>query len=119
MSRLFWIVIAMLGGGLLLLMLNDSTGDTLGLDNDRFGSLVYLGALALVVGAGILGRRAHWGASLRGFALWLLIVLVLVAGYQYRYELQDIGSRVTAGLIPGSPMSAFDGDGRATVTLDK
>ena len=29
--------------------------------------------------------------------LWLLVVLVLVAGYQYRYELQDVASRVTAG----------------------
>lgn len=119
MSRLFWIVIAMLGGGLLLLMLNDSGGETLGLDNDSFGRLVYLGALALVIGAGILGRRAHLGPSLRSFALWLLIVLVLVAGYQYRYELQDVASRVTAGLVPGSPLSVIDGDGRATVTLDK
>ncbi len=119
MSRLFWIAILVLGGGLLLLLFNDSSGETLGLDNDRFGSLIYLGALALVVGAGILGRRTHWGDSLRSFAMWLLIVLVLVAGYQYRYELQDVASRVTAGLVPGSPMSVVDGDGRATVTLDK
>jgi aspartyl protease family protein len=44
---------------------------------------------------------------------------VLVAGYQYRYELQDVASRVTAGLVPGSPLSITDSEGRTTVTLDK
>jgi aspartyl protease family protein len=44
---------------------------------------------------------------------------VLVAGYQYRYELQDIANRVTAGLIPGSPLSSTDADGRVTVMLEK
>lgn len=119
MSRLYWIVIAVLGGGLLLLLLNHSSGETLGLENDRFGDLIYLGALGLVIGAGILGRRVPWSDSLRSIALWLLVVLALVAGYQYRYELQDVASRITAGLVPGSPLSAFDSEGRATVTLDK
>lgn len=119
MSRLYWVVIALMGGGLLLLLFNNADGETFGLANDQFGSLIYLGALALVVGAGVIGRRAQWGNGLRNFAAWLLIILVFVAGYQYRYELQDVASRVTAGLIPGSPMSSLDGDGRATVTLDK
>jgi aspartyl protease family protein len=46
-------------------------------------------------------------------------VLVLIAGYQYRYELQDVASRVTAGLVPGSPLALGLEDGRATVSLDK
>lgn len=119
MSRLYWVVIALLGGGLLLLLFNHSSGETLGLNNDSFGQLIYAGALALVIGAGILRRGTRLGDTMRSLALWVLIVLVFVAGYQYRYELQDVASRVTAGLVPGSPMSALDGDGRATVTLDK
>lgn len=119
MSRLYWVVTALLGGGLLLLLFNHSSGETLGLNNDSFGQLIYAGALALVIGAGVLRRGTRLGDTLRSLALWVLIVLVFVAGYQYRYELQDIASRVTAGLVPGSPMSALDGDGRATVTLDK
>lgn len=119
MNRLYWIVIALLGGGLLLLLFNHSSGETLGMENDQFGRLIYLGALALVIGAGILGRRVPWGDTLRSIAMWLLVVLVLVAGYQYRYELQDVASRITAGLVPGSPLSAMDAEGRATVTLDK
>ncbi|PWK69919.1 TIGR02281 family clan AA aspartic protease [Aminobacter sp. AP02] len=119
MNRLYWVVTALLGGGLLLLLFNHSSGETLGLNNDSFGQLIYAGALALVIGAGILRRGTRLGDTLRSLALWVLIVLAFVAGYQYRYELQDIASRVTAGLVPGSPMSALDGNGRATVTLDK
>ena len=71
------------------------------------------------------GRRrrcagpSNVSATLRGVAMWLAIILVLVAGYQYRYELQDVASRVTAGLIPGSPLSITDADGRATVMMEK
>lgn len=119
MSRLYWVVIAVLGGGLLLLLFNHSSGETLGLNNDSFGQLIYAGALLLVIGAGVLRRGTRLSDTVRGVALWVVIVLVFVAGYQYRYELQDVASRVTAGLVPGSPMSALDGDGRATVTLDK
>jgi aspartyl protease family protein len=52
-------------------------------------------------------------------AIWAAIVLVLMGGYQYRYELQDIASRLTAGLIPGSPISMRDEDGRAAVMLER
>ena len=52
-------------------------------------------------------------------AVWAVIILGLVAAYQYRYELQDVGSRITAGLIPGSPISGRAADGSLTVTLAK
>ncbi len=52
-------------------------------------------------------RRAAWRCG-------CLVILVLMAGYQYRYELQDVASRVTAGLIPGSPLSVTDGEGRTS-----
>jgi aspartyl protease family protein len=55
----------------------------------------------------------------RQFGGWVAIVFVLIAGYQYRYELQDFASRVSAGLIPGSPLALGNDDGRATVTLEK
>jgi aspartyl protease family protein len=55
----------------------------------------------------------------RNLGAWAAIVLALIAGYQYRYELQDVASRVTAGLVPGSPLALGIEDGHATVTLDK
>lgn len=114
-----WIALAVLGGGLLLLVLNDSSGETFGLLNDDFGRLLYLGVLGAVIGVGVLRSRHRFGETTRNLALWLLVILVFVAGYQYRYELQDVASRVTAGFVPGSPLSVTDAEGRKTVTLEK
>ena len=119
MGRLFWIVVAIMGGGLILLVANDSSGEVLGMDIGDFGRLVYLGALGAVVASGILASGQRFGDTARSLALWMLVILALMAGYEYRYELQDVASRVSGGLIPGSPLSVTDGDGRAVVTLQK
>ncbi len=116
---MLWIVLGLIGLGAVLLMLNDSAGTTFGLDNDAFSRLIWLGAFALVIGAGVLRSGRSLGAATRQLGGWVLIVLALIAGYQYRYELQDVASRVTAGLVPGSPLALGEQDGRATVSLDK
>lgn len=112
------IALGILAIGLVVLLVSGDGSSILGLDADRFADLVYAGALLVVLGSAVLWRGGLTG-RLRSLALWLLIVLVLVAGYQYRHELQDVASRVTAGLVPGSPLSVTDGDGRITVTLER
>lgn len=119
MSRYLWIILAVIGGGLILLILNDSGGETFGITNDAFGQTLYLGIWGTVVAAGILGSGMRLGYIARSLALWMLLILVFIAGYQYRYELQDFASRVTAGLVPGSPLSITDSDGNHTVMLEK
>ncbi len=119
MSRGLWIILVVIGVAVVLLMLNHDSGSTLGFINEDFANLIWLGVLAAVIGAGILRSGHRFGDMARSFGLWALIVLALIAGYQYRYELQDFGNRVTAGLIPGSPLMLGVEDGRPTVTLDK
>ena len=119
MSRTIWIALAVLGAGLILLMLNDSRGEVFGIENDAFSRLVYLGVLGAVIAAGIVASRVKMGDFARNIALWILVILIFMAGYQYRYELQDIASRVTVGLVPGSPLSITDSEGGTTVTLEK
>ncbi|MGH7006256.1 MAG: retropepsin-like aspartic protease family protein, partial [Alphaproteobacteria bacterium] len=119
MGRLFWIVIALIGIVLLLLMLNNDAGSTLGLENESFARFAYLGIWGIVLGAAILGSGIPLGHVLRNLAIWIVLILMLVTGYQYRYELQDVGHRITAGLIPGSPISTRDGEGMISVTLVK
>ncbi|QPC93021.1 TIGR02281 family clan AA aspartic protease [Mesorhizobium sp. INR15] len=119
MNRLLWILLLLIGVSVALLMFNDSAGSTLGVENYDFGRLVWLGAIAALVGAGLLRSGRPVGAMARNLGAWAAIVLVLIAGYQYRYELQDFASRVTAGLVPGSPLALGVDDGHATVTLDK
>ncbi|MBC8717590.1 TIGR02281 family clan AA aspartic protease [Ochrobactrum sp. Marseille-Q0166] len=119
MGRLFWIVIAAIAVVILLLMANNESGTTLGLANDAFGQAAYMGIWGVVLAAGILGSGIRLSDFARNMAVWAVIILALVAAYQYRYELQDVGSRITAGLIPGSPISGRALDGSLTVTLAK
>ncbi|TPL52970.1 TIGR02281 family clan AA aspartic protease [Mesorhizobium sp. B2-4-2] len=119
MNRLFWILMLVIGVGAVLLMFNDSAGNTLGVENDDFGRLIWLGAFGALIGAGLLRSGRPLGAMARNLGAWAAITLALIAGYQYRYELQDFASRVTAGLVPGSPLALGIEDGHATVTLDK
>lgn len=116
-GRLFWIGMAAIGGALILLLLSSGTGESVG-DGDDIGRFVYLGIWGTVLAAGILGSGMRLGYIARSLGLWMLVALILVAGYQYRYELQDVASRVTAGLVPGSPLS-ISGDGGNTVMLEK
>lgn len=109
---------AVIGAGLILLVVNHDSATTLGLENEAFAQTLYMGVWGIVLGAALLGSRIPFGEAARSLAIWLAIALVLMAGYQYRYELQDVASRVTAGVIPGSPLSISDGDGIA-VMLDK
>lgn len=53
----------------------------------------------------------------RNASIWAGIVLVMMAGYVYRIELQDFGSRITANLFSGNPVSATNEDGRASVSI--
>lgn len=119
MNRFFWTLMIVIGAGVVLLMLNDSAGSTFGVENYDFSRLIWLGALVALIGAGLLRSGRPLGAMARNLGTWAVIVLALIAGYQYRYELQDVASRVTAGLVPGSPLALGLEDGHATVTLDK
>lgn len=113
---LFWIVMAVIGVGLILLVVNDTSEGGLGFSSEPAGRMLYLGVWGLVIAAGILGSGRRLGDVARSLGLWALLILALVAGYQYRYELQDFASRVTAGLVPGSPLTSEGGE---TVTLQK
>jgi len=119
MGRLFWIIIALIGATLLLLMANNDSGSTLGIANDDFARFAYMGIWGVMLGSVLLGSGIPLSHFLRSLAIWVVIFLAIVAGYQYRYELQDVGHRITAGLIPGSPISDRDGNGTITVTLAK
>lgn len=119
MNRLFWIVMVVIGAGLILLMVNESAGRTFGVGNHDFSRMIWFGTIATVIGASLLRSGQPLGNLARSLGVWAAIALALIAGYQYRYELQDVASRVTAGLVPGSPLALGVENGRATVTLGK
>lgn len=116
MSRLFWLAMAAIGAALIWLIGRGEEATTFGLDNDRFANLVYLAIWGTVLAPAVLFSAGKLGNAARNIAIWLFIALVLVAGYQYRFQLQDVASTVTAGLVPGSPQALVTQDGtNATV----
>ena len=119
MSRIRLVALGVLIIGLVLLLIQAFGGGLPGIDGDTAARLLYLGVLGSVIATWIVGSRARLGETVRILSIWVLIVLMLVAGYQYRYELQDVASRVTAGLVPGSPLTGTDLEGRPTVILEK
>lgn len=115
----FWILLAILGFGLAMLLLNHQNGRTFGLPNDDFGQLVQLSAIGALIAAGFLASRGRLGENLRNAALWLLIALLFVAGYVYRDDLQSIAGRMTAGLVPGRAVVTTDASGEQILVLHK
>src|SRR4051812_17117469 len=118
MARSLWIGNAVVGGGLLLYLLVSNGSASLTETGDEVSRALYLGLWGAVLAAGILGSGLRLSYVARSLALWLIVILALVASYQYRYELQDVASRISAGLIPGSPLSITDSEGRQQVVLE-
>ena len=114
-----YILLDILAGGLALLILNHDGGRTLGLANDDFGRLVSLSAIGTMLAAGILAGRRQWGESLRQAAIWLVIIMALATGYLYRFDLQEVGNRLTAGLIPGRAVVTTNAEGEQILVIHK
>ncbi len=116
---LLWLILGAMALGLVLLLASGDSGTVFGIEDETFARTLYLGILGAVIAAGIVGSGIRFGYAVRTAAIWLLIILVLMVGYQYRYELQDVASRLSAGLVPGSPLSQTDAEGRVSVMLDR
>ncbi|WLR94548.1 retropepsin-like aspartic protease family protein [Shinella zoogloeoides] len=114
-----YILLGILAIGLAALILNHDSGRTMGMDNNDFGRLVTLSAIATMMAAGVLAGRRQIGDSLRQAGIWLVIILILVTGYLYRFDLQQVGSRLTAGLIPGRAVITTGVGGEQILVIHK
>lgn len=119
MSRLLWVLLAAIALGLIVLIARHNAGTVFGLESEAFARTLALGTIAAFIGAGIFRSGYAFSYLAKAAFFWLLIIAALVGGYQYRYELQDVANRMTAGLIPGSPLSIKDADGRVSVMLER
>lgn len=118
MGRGGWLLAALVVGGLALLLVGGGgMGD---LSEGQLGSLVYLVVLLALVGTFARGV-VFAGASrtARNALAWVGILVVLLGGYAYRDELQDVGHRVTLGLVPGSAVTRLADDGTTRVQVGR
>ena len=49
--------------------------------------------------------RERFTQAITAALLWVVVGLVLVVGYSYRFELHDVAERVLAELVPGHVIS--------------
>lgn len=77
---LFWVVIAISITAMAILMLG-SGGSVAGLSPDGFASVAILSAWAMVIGAGLFVSRNRVRPRLWHVALWLAILVAVMAGY--------------------------------------
>lgn len=77
----FYVGLAVIATALVLLVLFDDGGSTLGMDSDRFASLAQLTAVALLVGSALLATRHRVNMRLWHAAVWLAAFVALLFGY--------------------------------------
>ena len=87
-------------GGLIVLVARHGT--MAGLGDGDLASLVYKIGFLILVGAAVLRVfRDRMGEAVQAALTWVIVGLVLVAGYTYRSTLKDAADRILAELVPG------------------
>jgi aspartyl protease family protein len=113
-------ILLVLGAGLVLLVFHHDSGQTFGMANEDFGQIIYLLPIAGLLSVGILaGQRGNLSQILRYIAIWLVIIMALVTGYLYRFDLQHVGARLSAGLMPGSAVEVSTSGGTRDVIIHR
>ena len=108
-------ILALMGAALAVLIYNHETGLSFGLPNDDLASLVYLGLIAAVVGAGVVGAHRNIGEMIRNLLIWVVMILGLATGWLYQDQAKEMVLRVAGGLAPGRPVTVSDEDGQAVL----
>jgi aspartyl protease family protein len=115
----FFLGMAILAVGLVLLIINHDQGQTFGIDNDAVSRIVVALPILLMISSGIVLGRRSLGQSVRQMSIWVLIALALVTGYLYRDDMRSVGERLMAGLLPGRAVTVTTADGSTEVVLHK
>ncbi len=104
--RLLWLLLIGLSIAILVVIAQHGAGTVGPLSIDDFGALAYKIAILVFVAAVVLTLfRERFTQAVTAALLWVVVGLVLVIGYTYRFELSDVANRVLAELIPGHVIS--------------
>ena len=105
-QRLLLLVLVGLGVAIVIALAHGDGGTIGPLSTRDFSSLTYkIALLAFVAGTVLMLFRERFTQAIAAALLWVVIGLVLVAGYSFRFELHQIADRVLAELLPGRVIS--------------
>jgi aspartyl protease family protein len=104
--RLLWLLLIGVLIAILVIIAQRGEGRIGPLSTNEFGSLAYKLAILVFLSAAVLTMfRERFTQAVTAALLWVVVGLVLVIGYSYRYELGNVTDRVMAELIPGHVIS--------------
>lgn len=104
--KILWLLLIGLGLSVLILYARHDAGTIGSLSTDDFASLVAKIAFLVFLGGSVLMIfRESFTQALQAVLFWIVIALLLVVGYTYRFELRDVSNRVLAELVPGRAAS--------------
>jgi aspartyl protease family protein len=96
--RFLWLLLGILTLGLFALIARQD-GSLTELDLSSLAvklvAIIFVGALVLAL------FRERFSHALESALVWVVIALLLVVGYSYRFELREVSDRVMAELFPG------------------
>jgi aspartyl protease family protein len=105
-NRGLWILLLIIGIGMLALIMRHDQGTIGGLETGDFASLVYKIALLIFIGGAVLALfRERIAEAFQAAMFWVVIGLLLAVGYTYRHDLRDVAERVLTELLPGRALS--------------
>lgn len=116
---MLWWIYGIMAAALVALFIFGDDLNLAGLDSDQFAGLVFYGLLLTLIASGFIAGRQRLGTMARQAMIWLAIIVACIAGYEYRFELQNAASRVTAGIIPGAAITSADENGGTIVQITK
>lgn len=86
----------------LALLISADAGRLVGLSEGQTGQLLPLVIIVLLVASSLVGRRMRLSQMASSLVLWIGIFGVLMVGYTYRDDLQDVAARVFGEFVPGT-----------------
>ena len=105
-QRLLWLLLIGILIAILVLIAQYGRGTVGPLSTEDFGSLAYKILLLVFLATVLLTMfRERFTQAITAALLWVVVGLLLVVGYSYRYELSEIADRVLGELIPGHVIS--------------
>ena len=105
-NRGLWILLLIIGIGMLALIMRHDLGTIGGLETGDFASLVYKIALLIFIGGAVLALfRERIAEAFQAAMFWVVIGLLLAVGHTYRHDLRDVADRVLTELLPGRALS--------------
>lgn len=112
---MLWGMLGLIAAVVLVLVLTHDGGQVGSLATGDFARLGYLVLIVVpLLGALAVQLRGRLGAGLKQAAIWLALLVALVAGYAHRLELKVVGERTLSAFVPGYVASGGTGEAQVS-----